>query len=59
MNSTNRLLYRLLCKIACKNNLTQEELFCWWEKAKEADTINYRHTLMAVSEKHTELHKCD
>lgn len=37
-------LYRLLYKIACKNNLTSEELAFWWEKAKELGCINYRLT---------------
>ena len=40
----SKLLYRLLYKIACKNNLTDEELSFWWKKAKEHGCINYRLT---------------
>jgi hypothetical protein len=40
----SKLLYRLLYKIACNNNLTNEELSYWWKKAKEYECINYRHT---------------
>ena len=34
-------LYRLLYKIARRNNLKNEELAYWWEKAKEAGCFNY------------------
>lgn len=46
----SRLLYRLLYKIACRNNLTKEELSWWWEKAKEKGCINYRRTAVHISE---------
>ena len=37
-------LYRLLYKIARRNNLSDEELSYWWSKAKECGCINYRQT---------------
>lgn len=45
----SKLLYRLLYKIACKNNLTAEELAFWWKKAKEQGCINYRNTYKKIS----------
>lgn len=45
-----KLLYRLLYKIARKNNLTKEELAIWWEKAKEIGCINYRETYNAITD---------
>lgn len=47
----SRLLYRLLYKIACKNNLTKEKLACWWEKAKGLGCISYRRSLDAVTKR--------
>ena len=46
----SKLLYRLLYKIARKNNLTKEELAIWWEKAKEIGCINYRETYNAITD---------
>ena len=43
-----KLLYRLLYKIACRNNLTNEELLYWWKKAKEYGCINYRLTYKQI-----------
>lgn len=45
----SKWLYRLLYKIACKNNLTAEELAFWWKKAKEQGCINYRNTYKKIS----------
>lgn len=45
----SKLLYRLLYKIACKNNLTAEELAFWWKKAKKQGCINYRNTYKKIS----------
>ena len=45
----SKLLYRLLYKIACKNNLTAEELAFWWKKAKEQGCINYRNSYMTIT----------
>ena len=46
----SKWLYRLLYKIASKNNLTKEELAFWWEKAKEHGCINYRETYRRIAE---------
>ena len=46
----SKLLYRLLYKIACKNNLTAEELAFWWEKAKEDGCINHRGTYRRIAD---------
>ena len=46
----SKWLYRLLYKIASKNNMTKEELAFWWEKAKEHGCINYRETYRRIAE---------
>lgn len=43
-------LYRLLYKIARRNNLSDEELSYWWSKAKECGCINYRQTYGRTAE---------
>ena len=45
----SKLLYRLLYKIARKNNMAKEELAYWWKKAKEQGCINYRNTYKKIS----------
>ena len=44
-----KMLYRLLYKIACNNNLGKDELEYWWRTAKEQGCINYRKTYKSIS----------
>lgn len=41
----SRHLYRLLYKIARRNNLSRQELEQWWQRAKDRGCINYTKTI--------------